>query len=98
MRRHTPIAIPLMTLMVLLACGTARAATAIQDNAGFFSSDAVAKADQQIADIKKEYHKDMRVETYAQIPPDLADQYNANDKDRFYSQWARRQARQASVE
>jgi hypothetical protein len=47
----------------------------IWDAAGVFSQDAIATAEQQIAAIHKRFGKDLRVETYASIPADRADQY-----------------------
>jgi len=62
--------------VVLVSINMAQATGAgIQDAAGFFSQEAIATAEQQIAAIHKQFGKDLRVETYASIPTDRADQY-----------------------
>src|SRR4051812_31067271 len=101
MRTQRTNAIGLAALILMLTPAFARAAaggSGIVDEGQFFSADTIAKADQQIADIKRQFGKDLRVETYPQIPPDLAGQYSADRKDAFYVQWAQRQGRQANVD
>ena len=59
--------------VVLVAFSIAQALGAgIHDAAGFFSTETVATAEQQIAAIRTKFGKDLRVETYAHIPTDRA--------------------------
>src|SRR6266550_1536740 len=94
----------LLTLALLLLPARARAIaataqrTAVHDNGSFFSPDAAAKAEAEIADIKKQFGKDLRVETYAQIPPDIADKFDSANPGKFFTQWARRHAKDAGVD
>jgi hypothetical protein len=74
-----------LAVVVVLVSITMTQATGagIQDAAGFFSKDAIATAEQQIAEIHKKFGKDLRVETYATIPPDRADQYTPEKRMSF---------------
>src|SRR4029078_3727091 len=42
---------------------------AVKDEAGFFSSDAVEKANASIRDIRRRHQKDVLVETFKEVPP-----------------------------
>jgi uncharacterized membrane protein YgcG len=78
---------------LLLAVQAKAASPAVYDNAGFFSPDAVAQANQTIADIKKSTGKDVMVETYSSIPADMQATYNSADKNAFFEQWLVSRAR-----
>ena len=80
---------------------SARAATAgVHDEAGFFSPDAIAKADELIKDIKRDAQKELVIETFKSAPTDKRDEPNSADpkvKDRFFDDWAVRQAQDEQV-
>jgi len=79
--------------VVLVAISMAQAIGAgIQDAAGFFSQEAIAIAEQQIAAMHKQFGKDLRVETYARIPTDRADQYTPEKREAFFATWAHQRA------
>jgi uncharacterized protein len=59
----------------------------INDEAHLFSKDAIHKAENEIADIKKKYRKDLLIETREQGPP--GDEYEA---------WAKRQAEEHRID
>ncbi len=89
--------------LVALVLGTpaARAAAGgIQDGGAFFSEQAKAEATRVIGDVQRTVKKDIVIETFAEIPPamklgsDLSDKAAAN---RFFVQWAEKQARLQSV-
>jgi hypothetical protein len=97
--KHNRFLTTLVAVLVLAPASLAFAAGAqVVDNAGFFSSDAVSKANQELAAIHDKYGKDLRVETYATIPEDLRDKYTPDQKAKFYSAWAYKQAKAAGVD
>ena len=72
--------------VVLVSISMAQATGAgIQDAARFFSQEAIATAEQQIAAIHKKFGKDLRVETYASLPTDRADQYTPEKRNEFFA-------------
>ena len=79
-------AILLALCLTLLMASSAVAQ--VQDDAGFFSADAVSKANQTIDRIKREHGKDLRIETYRQIPSNLQSDFQRLGKNAFYEQWA----------
>lgn len=79
----------------------ARAGTAgIQDNAGFFSENAKSDAGRNIRELQRTVNKDVCVETFAEIPADVRQGVNLQDKaamNRLFDQWAVKRAREQSV-
>ncbi|MEI6537003.1 MAG: TPM domain-containing protein, partial [Verrucomicrobiaceae bacterium] len=102
MNRLLSLSLFLATLTTLLA-GTSnlRAGTAgIHDNAGFFSDGAKADASSNITDLQKRVKKDVCVETFAEIPADLRQGLNLQDKaavNRVCEQWALKRAKELTV-
>lgn len=84
------LAVAVMLVSIRMAQATG---AGIQDAAGFFSQDAIATAEQQIATIHKKFGKDLRVETYASLPRDRADQYTAEKRNAFFATWAYQRAK-----
>ena len=82
------VAVVLISLRMAHAMGAG-----IQDAAGFFSKDAIATAEQQITAIHQKFGKDLRVETYAHIPTDRADQYVPEKRNEFFAMWAYQRAK-----
>jgi len=82
------VAVVLISLRLAHATGAG-----IQDAAGFFSKDAIATAEQQITAIHQKFGKDLRVETYAHIPTDRADQYVPEKRHEFFATWAYQRAK-----
>ena len=79
---------------VLVSISIAQATGAgIQDAAGFFGPEAIATAEQQIATIHQKFSKDLRVETYARLPPDRANQYAPEKRTEFFATWAYQRAK-----
>src|SRR3954466_8034412 len=76
------------TAACVTAAPSARAAKAqVVDNAGFFSPDAVNKANQQLADIEQRSGKQLRIETYQQLPPELRGQDTPQRRNELYNNW-----------
>jgi uncharacterized membrane protein YgcG len=76
------------TLMLLTASAAFAAKAQVVDNAGFFSPDAVQQANQQLADLEQKSGKQLRIETYAQIPEDMRASYSEANKQQFFHDWA----------
>src|SRR4029077_10715640 len=70
----------------------------IQDAAGGFRQETIAPAEQQIAAIHKKFGKDLRVETYASIPTDRADQYTPEKRNAFFATWAYQRAKAVGLD
>jgi uncharacterized membrane protein YgcG len=97
MRTKIPLGM-LTLLLALLPATLALAAPAeVVDQAGFFSPDAVARANQQLAEIRREFGRDLRIETYPSIPQELRGQFDPNHKPEFFTQWAYQRAKSAGV-
>src|SRR5205085_10116773 len=63
---------PLLLALVagwLTLPGTARAD--VKDEGGFFSKEAVEKANRRIAEVKEKHKKDLVIETYSEVPKEL---------------------------
>ncbi len=73
--------LPVVVLGWLLAAGAAPAATpGVEDGAGFFSAEAVQKAQDQIKEIKSRFNKDVRIETFKTVPADRQAGQNLQDE------------------
>jgi uncharacterized membrane protein YgcG len=83
---------------LVTATPAARAAKAqVVDNAGFFSADAVSKANQQLADLEQRSGKQLRIETYAQLPNELRGQYSPQRSNEIYDKWATQLAKDQGI-
>ncbi|NBO93660.1 MAG: TPM domain-containing protein, partial [Planctomycetia bacterium] len=74
-------------LLATLIAPSVLLASSIDDNAGMFSKDAVAKANAKVAQMKRDYGRDVVVETFAEAKD--AEKANA-DKGRYFSDWAKK--------
>lgn len=87
-------AIRAMTLVALLVPGVTWAAS-IDDKAGLFSKDALEKAEKKIADIRREFKRDVVIETFAEAKD--VEKAKA-DKTGYYRNWARERYADHKVE
>jgi hypothetical protein len=69
----------------------------VKDDAGFFSAEAVKKANVIIKEIKNQFDKDLIIETYKAIPKDLLNQFEKEGKSPFFRDWARSRAKSLEV-
>lgn len=102
MKQLLKLPIYLATLATMLGTAlTARAGTSgIHDNAGFFSEGAKADATSNINDVQRKLKKDVCVETFAEIPAELRQGVNLQDKaavNRVCDQWAVKRAKELMV-
>src|SRR5437762_49110 len=92
----------LVACVAWLACAGRAAAVApeIKDGGKFFSEEAVKKANEQIREIAHKYDKDLLVETFMTVPDDKAEKVKAmsrEEREKFFSEWARQRAEKAVV-
>lgn len=86
-----------------LLLGPVRAASIapeVRDEAGFFSPDAVRRANEVIQDIERDFKKDLLIETFPTVPADRAEEFKKLDsagRKKFFSDWAIERARAAKV-
>jgi hypothetical protein len=99
-----PVLLPLLTAAWLGLAAGARADEAptpdVKDEAGLFTPEAVARAEKAIADVRKEYHLDLMVDTVPALPP--TDHkwlyfWDRRKRNEFLEEWARKRARAAGV-
>src|SRR5579871_1932118 len=93
--------IPTLLLFGLLGSSALAAIVAeVRDEAGFFSADAVRRANEVIDDIHRDFKKDLLIETFKTVPADKAEEFKKLDKAghaKFYNDWALQRARTAKV-
>lgn len=69
----------------------ANVAVLVSDEGGFFSPETIKKADEVIRAIRQRYNRDVMIETYKSVPPDLAkgvDLTNEKQRSQFFEAWA----------
>ena len=76
-------------LGLTILASAAAVAPVIKDDGKFFSEEAVKKANAQIRKIAQDYNKDLLVETVAEIPAALKNDYKPENKKEFFEKWAR---------
>jgi uncharacterized membrane protein YgcG len=81
-------ATPFPLLILLYASSVLAAPAEVVDEAGFFSPQTVATANQQLAEIKQQHGLDLRIETYPSIPAETRGKYDPERRGEFFSQWA----------
>jgi uncharacterized membrane protein YgcG len=73
----------------------------IKDEAGFFKADAVTAAQQKIKDIRRRFHKDVLIETFAEVPAERARGVDLNDKEaraKLFADWVADRQKSAGVD
>src|SRR5262245_26184051 len=89
-----------VALLALLAAlfawpATPAAAAEIRDDAGFFSQKAIDRANSRLAEVKREYGKEVRIETFKTVPGGRGDEVakmSRAERERFFEKWARERA------
>lgn len=99
-----PVAARAVALLVLLVpFWAARLALAadgdaeISDDAKFFSAEAKSEAIDIILAIQSLYDRDVRVETYSEVPEHFKDDLARDGKDKFFEDWLNRRAKALGV-
>jgi uncharacterized membrane protein YgcG len=70
----------------------------VRDEGGFFSADAMRKASEGIAELRRRYGKDLVVETFKEVPDDRKKDYKSADRNRFFEAWAKDRAKALGVD
>lgn len=98
MRPRPPRAILLGLFFALALTAFARADEAeVSDGGGFFSREAVSEAADLILSIQSLYERDIRVETYSEVPDHLKADLERDGHDKFYDDWLNRRAKELGV-
>ena len=95
-----PLILSLIAMLFSAAPGALAGTTGIKDHADFFSANAESDATYNIRELQKTLKKDLLIETFAEIPADVRQGVNANDKaamSRLYDTWAVKRAKEESV-
>ncbi|MBC8106542.1 MAG: TPM domain-containing protein, partial [Anaerolineae bacterium] len=89
-----------LLLAVALAASSVQAMDnpRVDDKAGFFSTGAVNKANDMIAQIKRDRGKDFYVDTIPTIPDELKSQYRPDQRAQFFLRLADERAKAAKVD
>ena len=72
----------------------------VEDRAGFFKPETIAKVNDMLAEIGKKHNCDLLIETYPTVPADKVAAVKAMDKDaraRFFQEWANSRAQRRRV-
>lgn len=73
----------------------------VQDGAGFFKPETIAKANDALAEIGRKHNKDLLIETYATVPADKVEAVKAMDKEsrgKFFQEWGKSRAKRRRVQ
>ena len=69
----------------------------VSDGGRFFSEEAASEATDIILSIQSLYERDVRVETYAEVPEHLRPDLERDGRDKFYDDWLNRRAKELGV-
>jgi uncharacterized protein len=72
----------------------------VRDDAGFFSANAIGKANDIIKDVHRDFKKDLLIETVKTVPEGKLEEVKKMDKaerTKFFANWARERAKAAEV-
>ena len=94
-----PFVVPALVAAILLAppAHAAGGDGSISDGGGFFSPQALSEANDVVLAIRSLHDRDVRVETYADVPSHLKDELARDGVEKFYDDWLNRRARQLGV-
>jgi len=100
-RNFVRLSLGLVLAGLALDWGTPRALAAVSarvnDAGNFFSPATIEQANAKIHALRREFGKDLLVETFAKVPVDLEARYQDLGKNRFFSEWADRRAVEARI-
>src|SRR5579859_961389 len=98
MRLH--ISISILAALLTFPASAPALTPEVRDDAGFFKTETVKKADEVIKAIKRDKKKDLLIETFRHVPADKEKEANSSDhevKNRFFNEWALERARKEEV-
>jgi uncharacterized membrane protein YgcG len=89
---------PVVVMAGWLAAGVAPAdELPVRDAGHFFSPEVLKKANAAIAAIDRQYHLDLAIETYPDVPADLRADFDPDKKAQLFAGWARERATALNV-
>jgi uncharacterized membrane protein YgcG len=90
--------VSLALVVAMLHASAARAVDAeVADGAGFFSPETLSEAREMILAIGAAHDRDVRVETYADVPEPLRARLERDGQDKFFDDWLNRRAKALGV-
>src|SRR5438132_967208 len=92
---------PTLLAVCLTAAAAAPLRAAVVDEAGYFSAEAVRRADEDIQEVRRQTGKDLVIETVKGVPEDQARAVRSLSKtgrDEFFTRWAEERARDRAVD
>jgi hypothetical protein len=95
--------VAVLSALLLLSTAPARAERpAVRDEAGLFSKGAVEQAEKQIADLRRDLHRGLVIETVKHPPADVVQRMQKgwwrSDKSREFARWALEYVKTAEVD
>ena len=99
-RRPTILALGLAVTTLLSTSISLADVGGIRDDGGFFSESAKSEASRKISEIQRKYKKDLLIETFKEIPDEIKQSVDLEDKaalGRLFEQWTVKQAKQQKV-
>jgi hypothetical protein len=88
---------PRLGISLVFLTIAAPAYSAIRDEGQLFSPAAVQEADTMLRQISRQHGKDVIVETFAAIPPNLQSRFNSMERSKFFREWASERARAQNI-
>lgn len=99
-RLNPRTAITALAPLVLLTCcapALALLRPTVVDGADLFKQETIDKADEVIRQVKRQFGKDLMIETYKTIPVDQQADFQRKGKEQFYDQWIESRAQALGV-
>src|SRR5215471_16140479 len=78
----------LLASMALASMAQAMPNPRVQDDGGFFSADAIATANERIAQIKRDFGKDLFIQTVSGVPESRRASFRPEQRQQFFQQWS----------
>jgi uncharacterized membrane protein YgcG len=93
------LVLPAFLVIFLALCRPAAAVfpPPVKDGAKMFTKEGLEKADKMIKEIYRKFKKDVVVETYAEVPADLAKKLEDKGEKAFFAEWASQRAKELGV-
>src|SRR3954463_15661970 len=70
----------------------------VRDDGGFFSTDAVQRANTATQQMRRDLGKELLIETYPSVPSERAQEFQGSNKDAFFRKWGNERATSAHLD
>ena len=98
------MSVPSKLLVALILAGSLAAAAPaaavpprVNDEAKFFSTEAIDNANRVISQIDRQYHRGLLIETVTAVPQELQARLDESGKETFFEKWAAERAEKAEL-